>query len=370
MTNTDYLEYIFNLLNADEYSIRGWEGQTDAKDILGGYTEILKWGEENRQNCIIIPHSSIFRYFYAYFATKKDFQNMQEQTLGGYHPTLYGVYASPDTHFSPLFVQKIANPEGEGEYSPAGDYYFSVMRCGREPGNEEKAYLAARHDISSNFGVPPALFSLKNDEEWGFFLPGSQVFSDFFLGEGKSKKIEKYYAAKKEEKEEKGNICMHCHAIYQDFCCTFPPDTRGFFEKSEVEKGEEGNADGKGKDGEEKSGVATPDLSDDIEKIIESIYFLYLENSLSLARADEKIIKILILAGKTIVKIKDILIKLSPNIKKMDMSAQKNDEYLNLKIAKVAKELEKEEVQKISGLEIPEKNEKNEEKDEEIELIY
>ncbi|MEA4876526.1 MAG: hypothetical protein VB083_01295 [Aminobacterium sp.] len=356
MTNTDYLEYIFNLLNADEYSIRGWEGQTDAKDILGGYTEILKWGEENRQNCIIIPHSSIFRYFYAYFATKKDFQNMQEQTLGGYHPTLYGVYASPDTHFSPLFVQKIANPEGEGEYSPAGDYYFSVMRCGREPGNEEKAYLAARHDISSNFGVPPALFSLKNDEEWGFFLPGSQVFSDFFLGEGKSKKIEKYYAAKKEE----GNICMHCHAIYQDFCCTFPPDTRGFFEKSEVEKGEE------------KSGVATvSDLSDDIEKIIESIYFLYLENSLPLARADEKIIKILILAGKTIVKIKDILIKLSPNIKKMDMSAQKNDEYINFKIIKVAKEMEKEElekeIQKISGLEIP--GEKEDE-DEEIELIY
>ncbi|MPN04468.1 hypothetical protein SDC9_151706 [bioreactor metagenome] len=281
---------------------------------------------------------------------------MQEQTLGGYHPTLYGVYASPDTHFSPLFVQKIANPEGEGEYSPAGDYYFSVMRCGREPGNEEKAYLAARHDISSNFGVPPALFSLKNDEEWGFFLPGSQVFSDFFLGEGKSKKIEKYYAAKKEE----GNICMHCHAIYQDFCCTFPPDTRGFFEKSEVEKGEE------------KSGVATvSDLSDDIEKIIESIYFLYLENSLPLARADEKIIKILILAGKTIVKIKDILIKLSPNIKKMDMSAQKNDEYINFKIIKVAKEMEKEElekeIQKISGLEIP--GEKEDE-DEEIELIY
>lgn len=366
MTNTDYLKYIFNLLNADEYSIRGWEGQTDAKDILGGYTEILKWGEENRQNCIIIPHSSIFRYFFTFFATKNDFQNMQEQTLGGYHPTLYGVYAPLDTHFSPLFVEKIENPEGEGEYSSAGDYYFSVLKCHRAPGNEEKAYLAARHDISSNFGVPPALFWQKNDEEWGFFLPGSQVFSDFFLGQ--PKKIEKYYYAPKEE--EKGNICMHCHAIYQDFCCTFPPDTRGFFEKFEVEKGEEGNADGKGKDGEEKSGGATvPDLSDDIEKIIESIYFLYLENSLSLARADEKIIKILILAGKTIAKIKDILIKLSPNIKKMDMSAQKNDEYLNLKIIKVAKEMEKEElekeIQKISGLEIP-----GEKEEEEIELIY
>lgn len=364
MTNTDYLEYIFNLLSADEYSICGWEGRTDAKDIVDGYEEILAWGEKNRQNCIIIPHSSIFRYFFTFFAAKNDFQNMQEQTLGGYHPTLYGVYAPLDTHFSPLFVQKIENPEGEGKYSSAGDYYFSVLKCYREPGNEEKAYVATRHDISSNFGVPPALFcDVKNDEEWGFFLPGSQVFSDFFLGE-KPKKIEKYYAAKEEEK---GNICMHCHAIYQDFCCTFPPDTRGFFEKSEVEKGEEGNADGK--DGEEKSGVATPDLSDDIEKIIESIYFLYLENSLPLARADEKIIKILILAGKTIAKIKDILIKLSPNIKKMDMSAQKNDEYINLKIIKAAKEMEKEElekeIQKISGLEIP-----GEKEDEEIELIY
>lgn len=368
MTNTDYLEYIFNLLNADEYSIRGWEGQTDAKDILGGYTEILKWGEENRQNCIIVPHSSIFRYFFTFFGTEKDFQNMQEQTLSGYHPTMYGVYAPLDTHFSPLFVQKIANPEGEGEYSSAGDYFCSVLKCYREPGNEEKAYLAARHDISSNFGVPPALFDIKNDEEWGFFLPGSQVFSDFFLGQN-PKKIEKYYAAKEEEE---GNICMHCHAIYQDFCGVFPPDVRGFFEKSEVEKGEEGNTDGKEKNDEEKSGNATvPDISDDIEKIIESIYFLYLENSLSLARADEKIIKILILAGKTIVKIKDILIKLSPNIKKMDMSAQKNDEYLNIKIAKVAKELEKEElereIQKISGMEVPEKNE---EEEEEIELIY
>ncbi|WP_156923409.1 hypothetical protein [Aminobacterium mobile] len=162
------------------------------------------------------------------------------------------------------------------------------------------------------------------------------------------------------KEEEKGNICMHCHAIYQDFCGVFPPDVREIFGKSQVEKVEKVE-----KEKSDESGT------DDIEKIIESIYFLFLEKNLSLGVADEKMIKILILSGKTIAKIKDLLIKFSPNIKKMDMSAQKNDEYMNIKIAKVAKKLEKEEIekeiQKISGMEVPEKNEDEEE---EIELIY